>query len=130
MKREVLHQLVMTIEHPEQVAEILSALDTENRVRTYHLLHEGSAPKEIAEQLDITRSALQPYLTDFKEAGLVEIEGKTYRFTEKGETLYELLEQVDKLHKDLSELQEFLVENPEVVPEEVLDEVEKRRSEE
>ncbi|WP_197427765.1 winged helix-turn-helix domain-containing protein [Halogeometricum sp. CBA1124] len=120
----------MSIEHPDEVAKIMSALDSETRVRTFHLLHQGMSPKDIAEQeLDYTRSGIQPYLNSFKEAGLVEVEGKKYRFTEKGEKVHELLTEFDKLHKDLNELQEFLVENPDVVPDEVLEEIERRRRE-
>lgn len=123
-------ELVMTIQHPGEVAKILSALDTENRVRTFHLLYQGVAPKEIADRLEMTRSALQPYFSDFKDADLVNIDGKEYVFTEKGEKVYQILEEIDKLHTDLSELQEFLIENPEVIPEEVLEEIEKRKEEE
>ena len=129
MHREELCKSLMSIEHPDKVAEILSALDTANRVWTFQLLHQGVAPKEIADELDVTRSALQPYLTDFKDADLVEVEGKQYVFTERGEKIYQLLEEVDKLHQDLSDLQQFLIDNPDVVPEEVLDEIEKRRRE-
>lgn len=129
MGLEELAHALMSIEHPEEVAEILSALDTTNRVLTYHLLYEEESPTQIAEELDITRSAIQPYLTDFKDSGLVRVEGKEYVFTEKGEKVYQLLEQVDRMHKDLSELQEFLVKNPDIVPEEVLEEIRERRKE-
>lgn len=121
--------LLMTVEHPEEVAAVLSALDTPRRVQTYDLLYRGESPKDIAEELEVTRSGIQPYLNDFKDIGLVEIEGKKYRFTEKGEKIHELLNQLDRMHGDLSELQEFLVENPGVIPDEVLDEIERRRRE-
>lgn len=126
---ERLLKALMSIEHPDEVAEILSALSSSNRVLTYHWLHEGRSPQEIADELGVTRSAIQPYLTDFKEADLVRVEGKTYRFTEKGEQISELLGQLDRMHKDLSELQEFLIKNPNIVPEEVLDEIRGERRE-
>ncbi|MFC4359275.1 winged helix-turn-helix domain-containing protein [Halobium salinum] len=127
MDRETCLKLIMSIEHPEEVAQILSALDTPNRVHTFNKLHSDTAPKDIADELDVTRSAIQPYLTDFKEADLVEVSGKEYQFTEKGEKVYQLLEQLDRMFQDLTELQEFLIENPEIIPQEVLDEIERRR---
>ena len=133
MDRETVCKLIMGIEHPDAVAAIFSALDTENRVRTFEMLYEGKSPKQITGDggvLPISRSAIQPYLTDFKETGLVEIEGKEYHVTERGETVYELVQQVDTLYNDLTELQEFLIENPEVVPDAVLDEIERRRENE
>ncbi len=130
MTPEELTNLLMAIEHPDDVAAILSALDTTRRVQTYDRLYRGESPQDIAEELEVTRSGIQPYLNDFKEVGLVEIRGKKYEFTEKGEKIHELLNQLDRLHGDLSELQEFLVENPGVIPDEVLDEIERRRREE
>lgn len=129
MTPEQFTNLLMAIEHPDDVADILSALDTTRRVQTYDLLYRGESPQDIAEELEVTRSGIQPYLNDFKEVGLVEIQGKQYRFTEKGEKIHELLNQLDRMHGDLSELQEFLVENPGVIPDEVLDEIERRRRE-
>ena len=120
--------LVMSIDHSESVAALFSALSSENRLTTYRRLRDGDSPKQIAEDLRISRSSLQPYVNDFKELGLIRVEGQTYVFTEKGESVYNLILQVDRMFEDLSELQQFLVENPELVPDQVLDEIRRRRA--
>jgi len=128
MEKETVLRLLTVLNRPEKVAEVFSALSSELRVRTFDLLYQGWSPQEIADEVDRTRSALQPYLNDFKETGMVDMEGKTYVFTEKGEQVHRILENMDSMHKDLSKLEQFLIENPSVVPEEVLDELEERRS--
>jgi len=130
MNRHSVEQLLTVVEHPEKVAELFSALSTERRIRTFHQLFEDTPPKQIADELGVSRSALQPYLNDFKNADLVTVDGKEYVFTSKGEQVYNLIESVDALHSDLSKLQEFLVENPEIIPEEVLKEIEVRKKDE
>jgi len=124
MEKERLLRLLTVLNSPEKVAEVFSALSSEKRVRTFDLLYQGWAPKEIAEELELTRSALQPYLNDFKESGMLDMEGKKYVFTEKGEQVHKVMESMDSMDKDLSKLEQFLIENPRVVPEEVLEELE------
>lgn len=119
----------MPIQHPEKNAELFSALSTYNRLQTFTQLRAGNTPKEISDELGVTRAAIQPYINDFKDLGIIQSEGKSYRVTDKGETVYEILDQIDQIHTELSELQEYLIENPEVVPEEVLEEVRQRREE-
>jgi len=119
--------LSMSIERREKVAALFSAFSTENRLTAFERLHNGDSTKVIADDLGISRSSLQPYINDFKELDLIRVDGKTYVFTEKGESVYDLLLQVDQMYENLSELQEFLVDNPELVPDSVLDEIRRRK---
>lgn len=129
MNGEDVLRLLMALENPGFDAEIFSALSTENRLQTFHLLYKGWSPAEITEELGLSRSALQPYMNDFRETGLIKSVGKKYVFTEKGEAVHDVVVQVDQMHNDLSELQQFLIENPEVVPEQVLEEIDRYREE-
>jgi predicted transcriptional regulator len=111
------------LENPERVAALLSALGSENRIRTFDSLYQGTEPKRIAEELDVNRSALQPYFNDFKEQGLIRVEGRTYIFTRKGEHIHQVLMQLDNIETDFTALEEFLRENPEVIPRDVIEEI-------
>ena len=128
MKRKTVLELIHVLDYPEKVAQISSAFSSEKRVRCFDLLYDGVAPPSIAEELGISRSALQPYLNDFKEAELVDVEGKKYVFTEKGESVYRILSSMDVLHRDLSMLEEYLREHPDVIPEDVKEEIRRERS--
>jgi hypothetical protein len=68
-----------------------SANPYENRVETFHGLFLGESAAEIAERLGASRSALQPYVNDFKDADLLVREGHGYRFTEKGRADHDVL---------------------------------------
>jgi len=95
--------ILSTTVNPEDLqtpADILkSVCQTQERLYTFLQLYEGSSPKHIAQDLDITRSALQFYIDDWKEHDLIYVDGKDYIYTEKGEKLVEELDQIiDRLN--------------------------------
>lgn len=85
----------MNLEDLQTPANILkSVCQTQERLYTFLQLYEGKAPKHIAQDLDITRSALQFYIDDWKDQDLIYVDGKDYLYTEKGRGLVEELEQI------------------------------------
>lgn len=77
----------------DTAAELLKATaSTTNRLYTYLQLYNGEKPKHIAQKLDVTRNALQHYIDDWKELGLLEVEGHRYYYTPKGKVIVQNLE--------------------------------------
>lgn len=72
----------------DTTAEILSTLSSYNRIYTFTHIEEKE-PREIAQELEVTRNALQPYITDWKELDLVQVENGEYYYTERGEAVRE-----------------------------------------
>ena len=80
----------------EEAAEIFNSVSSYNRLYTY--LNLGSQkPMEICDDLDLTRSAMQYYLDDWKELQLISIEGNEYYYTSKG---VEILTQLQNFVED------------------------------
>lgn len=90
--------LAVSIDY-DQVALIMSCFQERKRVQAYMLLYQGYPPKQVAEELQITRPSLQYYIDDFKENGLIRSEGNDYLFTEKGKKIVKVLKTVDGLDK-------------------------------
>lgn len=93
----------MGLENWERTAATLKALGSVNRLKTFYRLKNGTPPKEIADELGISRAAMQPYINDFKENQLLVTDGKEYVITERGEQIAELVEEVDHVPEGLSE---------------------------
>lgn len=84
------------MDYGTEIAAVLKALNSENRLKTFVSLAEEESPKEIADDLDVTRSALQHYIDDFKELGLVETEGKKYEVTDFGENILNNIKRIQE----------------------------------
>lgn len=83
----------MTQNHSlEETAYILNSVSSYNRLYTF-LNIEDKEPKHIADDLDLTRNALQHYIEDWKDIELIETKGNKYLYTEKGERVREFLEE-------------------------------------
>lgn len=87
------------VRHLAQDAAVCNALSSANRIQAFVLLLAGEAPKQIADEVGISRSGLQPYFADFKDVGLITVEGKQYHVTEKGRRVAGILEELDALHE-------------------------------
>ena len=76
-------------------ADVLKTVcQSQERLYTFIQLQKGKSPKHIAQDLDITRSALQFYIDDWKDQDLIYVDGKDYLYTDKGEELVKELEQI------------------------------------
>lgn len=73
-------------------AEALKSIcQSQERLYTFLQLYKRHSPKQISKDLDLTRSALQFYLDDWKEHDLIYTDGNDYLFTDKGEKTQEYL---------------------------------------
>jgi len=115
------------IDRPEEIADALNSLSTQRRLQTFEHLFHGTPPQEIAEELDVARPTIQPYINDFKQRDWIAKTGRSFSVTPKGEAVYQLLEAFDDTEQDYTQLQEFLKENPETIPAEVLEELQDNR---
>ena len=111
------------LDNPEYLADVFAALDTENRLRAFEGLVMGKSPVDIAEELGVDRSTIQPYIDDFRELDWIMNSGHDYSVTANGNAVWDVVSALDQSHSDYEELQGFLRENPGVVPEEVLGEL-------
>jgi len=75
----------------EPLGELLDSVGGVKRLQAFLLLSDGTPPKEITGELDISRSGLQNYINDFKNLGLVKKDGKSLVPTETGEWFHEAL---------------------------------------
>lgn len=100
----------MDLQHLELDAQIFKAVNSENRLKTFYGLAQGRELSEILDDLDVTRSAVQYYIDDFKETDLIRSEGKTYTVTEKGEFFQAFIKKLDGYHRiqKLRELEETM----------------------
>jgi len=73
---------------------VLKSLSGEKRLTSYYLLAEGVHPKDIADRFDNTRQGVQRYIQSWKENDLIRSEGNDYVFTEKGERVLEIVQQM------------------------------------
>lgn len=89
----------MNPEDIEETSEVLKSISGRNRFYSYVKLYQGEEPKHIAYDLDITRNAVQHYIDDWKEHGLIEKNDQGYQRTERGSTLFQSL---NVLHNELN----------------------------
>jgi|APHM01.1.fsa_nt_gi Predicted transcriptional regulator len=111
------------LDDPEHLAQIFSALSTQRRIKTLEGLIAGKTPTEIADDLNVSRPTIQPYLNDFRELNWIEKTGRSFSITAQGNAVYDTISALDQSRTNYEELQQFLKDNPGVVPAEVLDEL-------
>lgn len=111
------------IDNPGKIADQFNALSTERRLRTFEQLINDTPPTEIAENLDVSRPTIQPYINDFRSHDWIIKNGRTYNATPQGKAVYRLVEALDNADQDYQQLQEFLRDHPEAVPTEVIEEI-------
>jgi predicted transcriptional regulator len=86
----------MDLEIEEVTYDILEALGSEKRAKTFVGLSEGKPRSTITEGWEISNAALQPYINDFKDLGLIETHGKNYELTRLGESVLEQIQDIEE----------------------------------
>lgn len=85
----------MSLDDVIDLSELVSPVfSSANRLYTFYSLADGRSAREVAEDLEVTRNAVQHYISDFQEAGLLKSSELGYSLTEKGETVNEWIEQI------------------------------------
>jgi len=93
----------MAIHNTAEIGQTLDALGGQKRLTAFDLLAEGESAPAVAEEIDISRSGLQPYLDDYRDNDLLEKTDRGFVTTEKGERVHEWLEELD------GRLEQFLI---------------------
>jgi len=79
-----------SFEKDDQVKDVITSL-ARDRLIAFDMLYQGYERKEIADYFDNDPASLQPYVNDWKDYGLVEVNGKSTELTERGEYVHEVL---------------------------------------
>jgi hypothetical protein len=77
------------------LSRIFSTFDSGQRIDSFILLSEGKTAKEVSEALDISRSTLQNYISDYKEENYLGKDGNQYQLTTVGEIVRALIRNWD-----------------------------------
>jgi predicted transcriptional regulator len=96
--------MALDLKRREMIEEVLEVLGSGKRLAALEQITQGVAGKDIHKQIDASRSGVQHFLNDFKEAGLVQSENGVYELTDKGEVVVDTLSQMD------SEFEQFEIE--------------------
>lgn len=84
------------MKHSEMLANMFDVVNTKERLETLNCIAEGVKPKEIPKEVGSSRSGVQHFVNDFKDAGFVETVDREYELTGKGEEFFNWLSLVDE----------------------------------
>ena len=79
-----------------ETAKVLNSISSDKRLTTFIGLSHGRTRSEISDEFEMTSAALQPYINDFKDNGLLRVDGKDYVVTELGEKLLQHIDELDE----------------------------------
>lgn len=77
------------------IEEVLEAIGSGKRLATLEQITQSVPGKDIHKNIDASRSGVQHFINDFKDAGLITAEDGQYKLTEKGEVIAEMLADLD-----------------------------------
>jgi predicted transcriptional regulator len=76
--------------------EVLEAVGSGKRLATIEQITQGVPAKDIHKNIDASRSGVQHFVNDFKDAGLITAEDGQYELTTKGEVMVQAISELDK----------------------------------
>ena len=85
----------LDLERRAMIEEVLDALGNWKRLAALEQITKGVPAKDIHKQIDASRSGVQHFINDFKDAELVREEDGQYVLTEKGEVVVRTLRELD-----------------------------------
>lgn len=85
----------LTLERRSMIEEVLAALGNWKRLAALEQITKGVPAKEIHTHIDASRSGVQHFINDFKDAELVEEADGQYVLTPKGEVVVRTLRALD-----------------------------------
>ena len=77
------------------IEEVLEAIGSGKRLATLEQITQDVPAKEIHKNIDASRSGVQHFINDFKDAGLIRTEDGKYVLTDKGGVIVEMLADLD-----------------------------------
>lgn len=91
----------MELKRRGMISEVLEAVGSGKRLGALEEITQGTPAKEIHEHIDASRSGVQHFINDFKDADLVTApEDGQYDLTEKGEVVVDMLTRLDEEFKE------------------------------
>ncbi|QLG61943.1 hypothetical protein [Halorarum salinum] len=85
----------LDLERRQMIEEVLNALGNWKRLAALEQITKGVPAKDIHKNIDASRSGVQHFINDFKDAELVREEDGTYELTAKGEVVVQMLTDLD-----------------------------------
>lgn len=85
----------LQLERRSMVEEVVSSLGNMKRLAALEEITKGTPAKEIHENIGASRSGVQHFINDFKEADLVREADGAYELTEKGGVVVDTLQSLD-----------------------------------
>lgn len=83
------------LERREMLEEVLEALGNWKRLAALEQITQGVPGKDIHKNIDASRSGVQHFINDFKDADLITTEDGHYELTAKGEVVVQALSDLD-----------------------------------
>jgi predicted transcriptional regulator len=85
----------LDLDRRTMLEEVLEAIGSGKRLATLERITHGIPGKDIHKDIDASRSGVQHFINDFKEADLIRTEDGAYVLTAKGEVVVEMLADLD-----------------------------------
>lgn len=85
----------LELERRQMVEEVLDALGNWKRLAALEQITKGVPAKDIHKNIDASRSGVQHFVNDFKDAELVAEADGRYELTAKGEVVVRMLRDLD-----------------------------------
>lgn len=83
------------LDRRSMIEEVLEAVGSGKRLAALEQITQDVPAKEIHKNIDASRSGVQHFINDFKDAGLITAEDGQYELTAKGEVIVEMLANLD-----------------------------------
>lgn len=85
----------LELDRRHMLEEVLEAIGSGKRLAALEQITRGVPAKDVHKNIDASRSGVQHFINDFKDADLVTTEDGHYELTAKGEVIIEMLSQLD-----------------------------------
>lgn len=85
----------LKLQRRSMIEEVLETIGSGKRLATLEQITRGVPGKDIHKNIDASRSGVQHFINDFKDAGLITSEDGQYELTDKGEVIVEMLADLD-----------------------------------
>lgn len=123
----------LTLDRRHMLEEVLEAIGNGKRLAALEQITRGVPAKDIHKNIDASRSGVQHFINDYKDADLVTTEDGHYELTAKGEVVIQMLSDLDDQFEEFEKerFRGFAHESTLSIEEmkEMLDEVEEEKQE-
>ena len=98
--------MALDLKRRSMLEEVLEAIGSGKRLATLEQITQGVPGKDIHKNIEASRSGVQHFVTDFKDAGLItDPEDGKYELTDKGTVVAEMLSDLDARFEEFEKQQ-------------------------